>query len=92
MEEMKVFVWRNGKAEAQQGYNDDLVMSFAIGMYVRDTALMFRQRGVDLAKASLNNMGVNRTTYKGSYTKPNEAMNPYRQQTEWGGEDITWLL
>ena len=92
MEEMKVFVWRNGKAEAQQGYNDDLVMSFAMGMYVRDTALMFRQRGVDLAKASLNNMGVNRTTYKGSYTKPNEAMNPYRQQTEWGGEDITWLL
>ena len=92
IEEMKVFVWRNGKAEAQQGYNDDLVMSFGIGMYVRDTALMFRQRGVDLAKASLNNMSVNRTGYKGSYTRPNEAMNPYQQQTEWGGQDITWLL
>lgn len=92
IEEMKVFVWRNGKAEAQQGYNDDLVMAFGMGMYVRDTALMFRQRGVDLAKASLNNMSVNRTQYKGSYTSPNQAQNPYKIQTDHGGEDITWLL
>lgn len=92
IEEMKVFVWRNGKAEAQQGYNDDLVMAFGMGMYIRDTALMFRQRGVDLAKASLNNMSVNRTQYKGSYTSPNQAQNPYKIQTDHGGEDITWLL
>lgn len=92
IEEMKVFVWRNGKAEAQQGYNDDLVMAFGMGMYVRDTALMFRQRGVDLAKASLNNMSINRTQYKGSYTSPNQAQNPYKIQTDHGGEDITWLL
>ena len=92
IEEMKVFVWRNGKAEAQQGYNDDLVMAFGMGMYIRDTALMFRQRGVDLAKASLNNMSINRTQYKGSYTSPNQAQNPYKIQTDHGGEDITWLL
>ena len=28
---MKTFVWKYGRAEAQQGYNDDLVMSFGIG-------------------------------------------------------------
>ena len=39
LEEMKVFVWRHGRAEAQPGYNDDLVMSFGIAMYIRDTAL-----------------------------------------------------
>jgi hypothetical protein len=31
---MKVFIWKNGKAEAQSGYNDDLVMSFGTAMYV----------------------------------------------------------
>ncbi len=39
---MKVFVWKNGKAEAQSGYNDDLVMSFGTAMYIRDTALKFK--------------------------------------------------
>jgi hypothetical protein len=36
---MKTFIWKYGRAEAQQGYNDDLVMSFGMGLYVRDTAL-----------------------------------------------------
>lgn len=36
---MRVFIWKNGKAQAQAGYNDDLVMSFGIGLYVRDTLL-----------------------------------------------------
>ena len=53
IEEMKVFVWKNGRAEAQPGYNDDLVMSFGIAMYMRDTALKFRQHGgaIDLTKS-----------------------------------------
>ncbi len=34
IEEMKVFIWKNGRAEAQPGYNDDLVMSFGIAMYM----------------------------------------------------------
>ena len=36
---MKVFIWRNGRPEAQSGYNDDLVMSFGIGMFLRDTSI-----------------------------------------------------
>jgi len=44
LEEMKTFSWRNGIPEAQSGYNDDLVMAFDIAMYIRDTALKFRQR------------------------------------------------
>jgi hypothetical protein len=29
-EEMKVFIWKNGRPEAQSGYNDDLIMSFSM--------------------------------------------------------------
>ena len=94
VEVMKVFIWKNGRAEAQTGYNDDLVMAFGIALYVRDTALKFRQRGIDLTKQALNNMAVNRTPYMGSYGAgtPNPYANPYQMKTEHGKEDITWLF
>jgi hypothetical protein len=92
IEEMKVFIWKNGRAEAQTGYNDDLVMAFGIGMYIRDTALKFRQRGIDLTKQSLNNTIVNRTAYGGAYGMNSNAQNPYSMQVGNGQEDIRWLL
>tara|TARA_B110000902_G_scaffold74442_2_gene88024 strand:- start:12504 stop:13841 length:1338 start_codon:yes stop_codon:yes gene_type:complete len=92
IEEMKVFIWKSGRAEAQTGYNDDLVMSFGIGMYVRDTALKFRQRGLDLTKSSINNMSVNRTSYQGGYFSSGND-NPYHMNDGVGGkEDISWLI
>jgi hypothetical protein len=91
IEEMKVFIWRSGRAEAQTGYNDDLVMSFGIAMYVRDTALKFRQRGLDLTKQTLSNMTVNRTAYSGAYFSKG-ADNPYHVDTAHGKEDISWLI
>jgi len=91
IEEMKVFVWRNGKAEAQSGYNDDLVMSMGIAMYVRDTALKYKQRGIDVTKQALNNMKVNRTPYQGGYFSSGTD-NPYHINTPDGKEDISWLF
>lgn len=91
IEEMKTFIWRNGRAEAQTGYNDDLVMSFGIAMYIRDTALKYRQRGIDLTKQTLSNMTVNRTAYSGAYFSRG-ADNPYHVDTTHGKEDISWLI
>ena len=56
LEEMKVFIWKNGRPEAQSGYNDDLVMSFGIAMFLRDTSLKFQQQSLDNARAALNNV------------------------------------
>ena len=91
IEEMKVFIWKNGRAEAQTGYNDDLVMAFGIAMYIRDTALKLRQRGIDLTKQTLSNMTVNRTAYSGAYFSKG-ADNPYHVDTTRGKEDISWLI
>ena len=52
--EMRVFVWKNGKPQAQTNYNDDLLISCATALYVRDTALRLRQQGMDLARAQLS--------------------------------------
>ena len=92
IQEMKVFIWKNGRPEAQTGYNDDLVMSFGIGMYVRDTALKFKQKGLDMTKNSLNNMSVNRTPYQGGYGNNPYAKNPYEQTMGDNKEDIRWLF
>jgi hypothetical protein len=92
IEEMKVFIWKNGRAEAQTGYNDDLVMAFGIAMYIRDTALKFRQRGIDMTKQALQNTIVNRTAYGGAYGTGANAQNPYSMKVGKGQEDIRWLL
>jgi hypothetical protein len=91
IEEMKVFIWKNGKAEAQHGYNDDLVMAFGIAMYIRDTALKFRQQGLDLTRNALNNISVTRPTHQGVYL-PSHVANPYEIDNGKGGkEDISWI-
>jgi hypothetical protein len=93
LEEMKTFIWRNGRPEAQQGYNDDLVMSFGIGQYMRDTAFRFKQHGVDLSKSMLNGIASNKTNYIGAYT-PSQDKNPWKIDNPYSGgeEDIKWLL
>lgn len=96
LEELRVFIWKNGKAQAMQSYNDDLVMSFAIGMYLRETSLRYRKTAENLTYAALN-----------SFTKTQDnsiaynANNIYNQNpwsmnisTPQGGEaqDLTWLI
>ena len=90
LEEMKVFIWRNGRPEAQSGYNDDLVMAFGIGMYLRDTSLKFQQHSHDMTRATLGS--INKNTYVGAYgTK--SGTNPYEIDNPYGGkENIKWLL
>jgi hypothetical protein len=91
IEEMKVFVWKHGRAEAQSGYNDDLVMSFGTAMYIRDTALKYRQQGVDLARNALNNITVTKAPYQAVYM-PTNFQNPNLLDNGKGGqEDISWI-
>ena len=93
MEEMKTFIWKNGRPEAQQGYNDDLVMSFGIAMYMRDTAFKFKQHGIDLTKSMLGNIASTKTNYDGAYKLPKDK-NPWQIDNPYsnGKEDIRWLL
>ena len=92
-EEMKVFVWKNGRAEAQSGYNDDLVMAFSIGCYLRDTSFKMRQQGMDMSRSILNSINTTTNPYAGGYMNGSNQNqftipNPYGN----GSEDISWLL
>jgi hypothetical protein len=91
LEEMKVFVWKNGRPEAQVGYNDDLVMPFAVGMFLRDTSLKFQQQSLDSARAALGNIQKSTTSYQGGYSG-NQLDNPYKMDINGNQENISWLL
>jgi len=93
IEELFVFIWNGSKAEAQHGYNDDLVLSFSIGLWIRDTALKLRQQGLDMHRKTLDYYGKG---YQGAYG----SIASSRKDAGWTmptgptGQDmdLTWLL
>ena len=90
IDELFVFIWNGSRAEAQRGYNDDLVMSFSTGLWVRDTALKLRQQGIDLTRTTLGHMGKSST---GVYSQRAMGQDPWKQKDQYGNDnDLTWLL
>ena len=93
MQEMRVFIWKNGKAQAQDRYNDDLIMACATALYVRDTSLRLRQQGMDLARAQLSSFNSLNAKNKAIIKSVgNQQNNPYIINTPGGDEDVSWLL
>jgi hypothetical protein len=89
--ELQVFIWEKGKAQAQAGYNDDLVMALSIALWVRDTSLEIFTRNSSLSQLALDN--IQRTTYEPVITKPtNITYDPFIMPNTRDGEDFRWLL
>jgi hypothetical protein len=93
LKEMEVFIWHNGKPQAQEGFNDDLIMSLGIGLWVRDTALMLHQQGIELTKMTLEKF--QKTGYDGIYVPSQNIPDPYKLPTgdKLGTTiDLRWLF
>ena len=104
--ELKTFIWKGSKAQAQRGQNDDLVMALAIGVWLYDTSPNHNKQNVDVNQAMLNAFAVNRNTFKDSTLPKQEqfAENPYKprvlNQDDSGSNgsdenpygDLSWLL
>jgi len=92
IEELFTFIWNGGRAEAMKGYNDDLTMALAIGLWVRNTALRLKQEGIDLTKAMLGSSQIKK--YEGVYTPASHLkQNPYEMDMGKGEkENLHWLL
>jgi len=94
--EMKTFIWNNGKPEAMRSYNDDLILSCAIGCWVRDTALMKNQRDSEYAKVFISSMAKSSSNLdsripgmlSGKDNKMQESINKHRKVVD----EFPWLL
>lgn len=96
--ELKTFIWENGKAQAAENYNDDLVMALGFGLWIRDTALRLRQEGILLSKALLGKIHVEQDNNQTPiYTARTISTGQAQWQMKTGGkpgdvETLTWLL
>ena len=63
-EELKVFTWQSGKAQAKRGFNDDLVMSLAIGSWLYDASSDYSKDTKTINQAILNAFSVERKEYQ----------------------------
>ena len=93
IDELFTFIFINGRAEAMKGYNDDLVMAFGIGLWVRDTALRLRQQGINLTKQALGGISTNtNSVYDGMYGGGFVDDNPWKMRVGESFEDLSkWL-
>jgi len=88
VDELFVFIFNNGKAEALKGYNDDLVMSFAIGLWIRETALRLHEENMRITKEAISKIDTN----SGVYTVEEENDYGWKQRVGDKKESITWLI
>jgi len=59
-DELKTFIWKGNKAQAQKGTNDDLVIALAIGVWLYDTTPEYNKHTVDVNAAMLKAFSVNK--------------------------------
>ena len=73
--EMETFIWQNGRPQAMRKYNDDLIMSCAIGCWVKDIAFEVNQRELAYKRAFLGSMSKSTTQLNSSIS----GMHGHRQ-------------
>jgi len=84
--QMYVFKWKNGKAQAAEGYHDDLVMALGIFLFVRDTALRLKQQGIDIQRKAVSK------TFRPIKRSTPRVNDPWKMQAGSTKTSIRWLL
>jgi len=92
IDELFVFIYNGQKAEAMQGYNDDLVMSFAMGLWIRETALRLRAEGIELSKRALSNVNAHQGLYTPEENKNDSWIWEHGRGSNKQKESLNWLL
>ena len=72
-EELKVFTWNTGRAQARSGFNDDLVMSMAIGVWLFDGSYDHSNTKGKVNEAMLAAMSKSNRSYNDT---PGQALAP----------------
>jgi len=91
IDELFVFIYKNTKTEALDGYNDDLVMSYSILLWIRDTAIRIQSERNEFQSSIVDSIGnLNERTPIITNNKPKN--NPYEMEINGEKEDLSWLL
>ena len=106
-EELRTFIWNNGRPEAMRGYNDDLIMASAIGVWIRDTFLSPAFASADVNRKLLQGITTEKhvnTDIRGASKDPRfvqqqnmgvftQPKNPLEIRLPNGAKaDFSWLI
>ena len=95
VEEIKTFIWYNGKPQAMRGYSDDLIMALAIGCWVRDTALTVNQRDLEYQKAFLTSIQTTsrqlKTTISGMHGHQKDKTDRMSEEQKRTMKEFMWV-
>ncbi len=81
--ELKTFVWNGKKITAMKGYNDDLIMSLAIGCWLADNnsdtynVSQIQQADAILKGMELNKTNIDKTSISPFYNSSEKTVNPF---------------
>ena len=92
IDELFVFIYKNNKTEALDGYNDDLVMSYSILLWIRDTAIRIQSERNELQSSLVGAIGNLNEKTPIVMAKHKPKNNPYEMDIKGEKEDLTWLL
>jgi len=94
--EMKTFIWKNGKPQAMKGYNDDLIMALAIACWVRDTAIQTNARDLNYQKAFVDAIITTKTTFnaqvKGQKGYKNDSVLDKMSEAKNLYDEFMWII
>jgi hypothetical protein len=94
IDELFTFIYKNNKAVAMNSYNDDLVMSYSITLWVRDTALRLKKEKDDYQRAMLGSLLSSNKGYDGGFSKGKPSSKDDNWEIDINGEkeSLKWLL
>jgi hypothetical protein len=91
IDELFVFIYKNSKTEALDGYNDDLVMSYSILLWIRDTAIRIQSERNEFQSSLVDSIG-NLNERSPIMTPHRPKDNPWEMDINGEKEDLSWLL
>ncbi len=96
MNELKTFVYINGRADHMKGHHDDLIMSLGMALYVAQTSFTLLKKNVAQAKAMLDAWITDERKFNPTQRKPvfnpgRATSNPLPPSSD-NPKDYLWLL
>lgn len=107
LRELRTFIWNNGRPEAMRGYNDDLTMAMALGVWIRDVFLSSEIVTAAFQEKMLSSISLNKsdiTQIDGASKDPRhcpqrnlgvfgQPRDPFKIRLPNGQEaDFSWVL
>jgi len=92
LNEFKTFIFNGNRVEHANGYHDDLIFAFGIGLLMRDTEYENVFKSKEYYKAMLDSIsyvsgGINYNSLSNT-----DGAQRNIQKTEKGDDDLSWLL